>query len=203
MPDITDLRAQLRDRQKKEQLGRESYYICLDPDLVREQAEAKAELDELQGAIDETKKQTRVDGRLGSGPRDDRRPELGEIQKRIDALDEQIRQATIRLEFRALTAIRYNALVSEHPDSNDSTNADAVDAFCDALAEQCFKGCYRGDSDAKEDIGLSEIREGLTFGEWEPVQYLVLGLNRRKVDVPFSRRRSAATRRSGSTSTPA
>ena len=196
MPDITDLRAQLRDRQQKDQLGRESYYICLDPDLVRDRAEVKADLDDMQEEIDEAKKQKRVDGRLGTpAPRKDRQAEATALQKRLDELEQQIKQATIRLEFRALTAIRYNALVSEHPDADDSTNREAVDAFCDALAGQCFKGCYRGDTDAKEEISLSEIREGLTFGEWEPVQYLVLGLNKRKVDVPFSRRRSAATRR--------
>lgn len=195
MPDITDLRALLRDRQKKEQLGRESYYICLNPDLVRDHAEAKDELDDLAEEIEAAKKQKRTDGRLGSKPAADRQAELDELQKRVDDLNEQIRQATIRLEFRALTAARYNALVAEHPDASDPSNTDAVNTFCDALAVQCFKGCYRGDTDEKEDISLDELRESLTFGEWEPIQYLVLGLNKRKVDVPFSRKRSAVTRR--------
>lgn len=195
VPDITDLRALLRDRQKKEQLGRESYYICLNPDLVRDHAEAKAELEDLQDEIDEAKKQKRADGRLGSKPAADQQAELAEKQKQVDDLNEQIRQATIRLEFRALTATRYNALLSEHPDASDPSNSEAVTAFCTALADACFKGCYRGDTDEKVDISLADVRESLTFGEWEPIQWLVLGLNKRKVDVPFSRKRSAPIRR--------
>jgi hypothetical protein len=193
MPDITELRALLRDRQQKEQLGRESYFICLDPDLVREHTEAVAERDDLQADVDDAAKQSKKDARLApSKPNPETRKRLEEFDQRIDDLAAKIKAATIRLEFRALTTVRYNALLAEHPDANEP---DGFGPFCDELAEQCFKGCYRGDSDQKEDLDLSEIREGLTFGEYEPIQTLVLALNRRKVDVPFSPKRSARTAR--------
>lgn len=193
MPDIPELRALLRDRQQKEQLGRESYYVCLDPELVGEYNEAQAERDDLQADVDQAAEQAKKDRRMAGGKPDPAtKGRLAELNKQVDDLAAKIKAATIRLEFRALTSTRYNELLAEHPNANEP---EGFGAFADDLVERSFKGCYRGEDDKSEDITVAELRDSLTFGEYEPIQTLVLGLNRRKVDVPFSPKRSGRMRR--------
>lgn len=180
MPDISELRALLRDRQQKEQTPTLSYEICLDDQAVTDYRTLKAERDDL----DDQDEKKPGDNRLGA-------PKKTALDKQLAELETKIKNATLRLEFRALTAAKYQELLDQHPKANEGGKDFA--AFIEDLAETCFKGCWRDGE--KEQIKLAEVREGLTFGEWEPIPTEVLALNRRKVDIPFSNKQSKRIRR--------
>lgn len=180
MPELSDLRALLRDRQVKEgALGTYETSICLDSSLVEELAELESEREALAGDVP-----------AGPAPLAGRPPgpDTSDVDARIETLKQQIRAASVRVVFKALSSVKYQEIINNHPDAPNSGDEAAFGAFAGEVAERCYYQCWS--EDQKVDLPWSELREALTYGEYGPILLQVLALNRRKVDVPFSLRPS-------------
>lgn len=170
---IEDVRARIRDRQLKAGArGRDETIICLDVELV-------AELEDLQADLDLTES---VDG-------DDTK--LDQLRTKITEAEAKIKAASLRLVFRSVGSVQYQALLNKHPDANDGN--EPLASFQDELVDACLIEIW---SDDQEVHGLTwtELRPELTYGEWELIVTKVLALNRVKIDIPFSLRPSGKTR---------
>lgn len=188
MATIDEVRARLKDRQTKAgALGSAETTVCLDLELV-------AELEELQSELANTRSLEPEQGRpRHSGPTGKSKPDpaVSELEQRLADKEQEVRDASLRLVFRSIGSSRYQELVNGHPDADESSESHAD--FLNALADECLAEVWA----AKERVtGLDwdEIREGISFGEWDEATVKVLALNRRKVDVPFSLRSSSKTR---------
>lgn len=187
MPEISELRTLIRDRQQKEKLGTITHEVCLDPDLVVEYHDLIGERDEEAEEAEEAKR-----NRVPSAPHTAR---VAELDKIIADLLDKIKRSTMRLKFRSLTAARFNEIASEHPNRGGG-DAEAFNAWVNDVLDASFLACYQGDSEQKEEIAsFGEIRPALSAGEYDLVGAKVLELNRRSVDVPKSSKRSGKTRR--------
>lgn len=178
MTDLSDIRARLRDRQKKAgALGTTDTTLCLDLELI-EQLEAL--------------KQERGDAVTPDG-----KPRLGaasagtaDLDGQIAAKEDEIRAASIRVVFRALSSSKYQELLNAHPEANDTSPAFAD--FLNAVAEVSLHEVWQG-NEKVNDVTWDDLREGCSYGEWDIATTKVLALNRRAVDVPFSLKPSKAT----------
>lgn len=186
MPELTDLRALLRDRQLKDgALGTCESTLCLDAETV----------DELNALEEERGEMIKAHQQLY--PKDDKRMagpvelplDTTEMDARVEAAKQRVRETTVVITFQALSSMRYQEILAEHPDANSGD----LDAFLVDLAAACFRDCKMLDG-TKMDIPWAELRDAITYGEWEPISIQVLGINRRKVDVPFSLKPSKKTR---------
>lgn len=185
MSDIERLRGLLRDRQVKEGArGTADAEVCLDTSLIDDLVKLEDERTEL------AKDAPKDDGRLAGAPK----PDTSDLDSKIDAKNEEIAAATVKLCFKSLSSVDYQAMINKYP-GVDNNDADELRAkFYDELAQACLYKIELGGVDITKEASLDEIREQFTFGEWEPIRRTVLVLNRRKIDVPFSSKRSAKTR---------
>jgi len=187
MPELSELRLLLRDRQLKEgALGSCQITLCLDNEAVEELNALESEREEM----------VKSHGQLY--PKDDERLsgpvelplDTTDIDGRVSEAQSLVRQTTVVCVFRALSSVRYQALLNEHPDAQQN---EGMEQFLSDLADACFVECRMLDGD-KVDLPWTEVREAITYGEWEPISIQVLAINRRKVDVPFSLKPSKKTR---------
>lgn len=182
MPELSDLRALLRDRQVKEgALGTWETSLCLDSSLVEELAALESEREALVGDA------PRPDPTWMSlaGPTPGSEVDTSEIDTRIEAKRQQIRAASVRVVFKALSSVRYQEIINNHPDFGQNAGDETIfAAFAGEVAEKCYYQCWS--EDEKVDLPWAELREALTYGEYGPIMLQVLALNKRKVDVPFS-----------------
>jgi hypothetical protein len=161
--------------------------ICLRGDLV-------AEHEELDRQLEEANRRD-SDSLAGSG--------AGDLVDQIEALQEEMRAATVTFRLRALPKPRWRALLAEHPPRRDADDKpDPEDAaigvnqetFWDAIARACLIEPEVDDETwalmAGPDGKLTDRQIGqLADAAW--------AVNRGDVSVPFSRAVLQARRSTG------
>lgn len=187
MPELTELRALLHDRQVKEgALGSYEATICLDTDTVDLHKDLVAERDEM--IKDHDALYPKGDKRL-SGPVE--LPlDTSELDQRIEEALQRVKDTTVVCVFRALSSVRYQEILNDHPDAQEN---EGLESFLTDLCAACFREVRLIDG-TKVDLSWDEIRENITYGELEPITIQVLAINRRRIDVPFSLKPSRKTR---------
>jgi hypothetical protein len=177
MAELAALRAKLKDRQVKEgALGTVDVEICLDLELLADLASLESERDDM--APPDTS------GSLAGSAK----PDLSELDEKIEAKKQEIRDNSISVKFRSLASGKYEAIVNsfEDPDKEDQKE------FFDSLTSACFveASC---DGEAT-DLTWDEIQPNMSFGELDETRTKVFVLNRRRQDIPFSLKPSGKTR---------
>lgn len=139
------------------------------------------------------------------GPQDDRLTGANVKAKRIGAqiekLEKQMRDSTLVLRLRALSPSRWAELTAEHPprkaDDGTVNDRDVIgvnsSTFFDALIRESVVEPVLDDEDW--DLLLGEGEHGLTEGQHDTLSGAAWTLNKRDVDVPFSRAASRLSRK--------
>jgi len=147
--------------------------VCLRGDLAADHELAERELELAQ-------KQT-VDSLAGNG--------AAEIAERIEGLEAQMREHTYDFRLRALPRRAWRELVAAHPprrgDDNEIVDTDraGVNAatFYDAMIRACLVDPELADDE------WAALNEALTDRQYGDLSDAAWYLNRREVDIPFSR----------------
>lgn len=161
--------------------------ICLRGDLVAAHEQLERQLADIA--------RRPVDSLAGSG--------AGEIADRIEALQDEMRAATVTFRLRALPKPRWRALLAEHPPRQDDDGKpvpeDAavgvnLETFWDAIIRPCIVDPVIDDDTwslmAGDDGRLTDRQMGqLADAAW--------AVNRGEVNVPFSRAASQARQSTG------
>lgn len=180
MPDLKDLRALIKDHQEKDSGLTLDAELCLKTWLVQELHDMEAE---------KVTQQRESEGSMADA-------DTTEMDAAIEAKQAEIEEATILLHFKALPEPKYRDVMRESPNvSPDSTDADDA-TFLANLADACYRGVnWGGQEFTATEMPMAEIRDSVSFGELDAIQGLVYGLNRRKIDRPFSSKPSRGNRR--------
>lgn len=158
--------------------------ICLRGDLAAEHEHAERELEQAA--------KTAADSLAGSG--------VGQIVERIEALEAEMREHSYEFRLRALKRPDWRALVDQHPPRKDDdglvvpTDRIGVNAetFYDAILRACLV-------DPELDDGeFAQLLDSVTDRQYDELTDVAWGLNRRDVDVPFSRAASEMKRATSS-----
>jgi hypothetical protein len=148
--------------------------VCLRGDLVAEHEQADRELEKL---IDKPSQKFGGDGR-------------GQLQQQIRDLEAEMAAATYDFRLRALPRAAWHAFIAEHPprrepdnslNASDAATGVNVETFYEALIRRCLI-----DPDL-DDEAWFRLTESLTDRQFDDLASAAWGLNRRDVDVPFSR----------------
>jgi hypothetical protein len=153
---------------------------CLRGDLVAEHEAAERELEQAQNQ--------QGDSLAGSG--------VGALADRIGALEAQMRASTYPFRLRALPKPKWRALCAEHPprrgEDGEVVDTDRIgvnaETFYDAIIRACLVDPQMDDTD------WSALVDALTDRQYDELADAAWGLNRREVDIPFSRAASKAKR---------
>jgi hypothetical protein len=189
MPELSALRALLKDRQVKEgALGTVESNICLNLSLITELSELEAEKAKLEAGMTPGDPKSLA----GAGKAD-----TTKIDREIRAKEAEIRANSITVRFRAVSSVRYQEIANRF---DDPDKADWV-PFLDALVAECYLET-RSEGE-KVDIAWAEIAPEVSFGEIDEIRSEVFTLNRRRLDVPYSLTPSKETPRRGATPKPA
>lgn len=164
-------------------LPEKTVLICLRGDLAAEHEQAERDLEQAQ--------RTAFDSLEGSG--------AGEIAERVRALEDEMREASHPFRLRALPRPVWRALVAAHPprrgEDNEIVPEDRMlvnsETFFDALVRACLVDPELGDEE------WAELAGKLTDRQFDDLSDAAWGLNRREVDVPFSRAASRMRQVSG------
>jgi hypothetical protein len=161
-------------------LRTDTYDVCLDPDLVEQHAGLVAERD----AALEAKRDSLAGGATV------------ELDAQIDALLEQMREATLTLTFSALPRPEFRAMSDRHPPRKDAEgNVRREDALLgvdyDAFFDDLIRASLTAPELSPDDLKVL-LEERLTDRQYQDLTDVVWNLNRGKVDLPFS---SAASRK--------
>jgi hypothetical protein len=154
--------------------------ICLRGDLAAEHEHAERELAEAA--------KTASDSLAGSG--------VGEIADRIDALEGQMREHSYEFRLRALKRPDWRALVDQHqPRKGDDglvvpTDRIGVDVstFYDAILRACLVDPELTDEE------FAQLLDSITDRQYDELTEAAWALNRKEVDIPFSRAASEVKR---------
>jgi hypothetical protein len=157
--------------------------ICLRGDLAADHELAERELEQAQ-------KQA-PDSLAGNG--------AAAIAERIEGLEAQMREHTYDFRLRALPRPAWRALVASHEPRRTADNeidpADRMgvnsETFFDAMIRACLV------DPELDDAEWAQLNEALTDMQYENLSDAAWALNRREVDVPFSRAASRMRRTSG------
>lgn len=169
---MSNIKEQLRNAKAPEK----RVPICLRGDLARQYEALEQELEELASGPD-TKK-------LGGDP------ERDHITAEMDALREQMADATETFLFRGLPSKRYQALKDEHPMRVDENgNVPRLDAIYNfntvTMFEPLIRACVvEPEMDSDDWLALFGT---LTDGQFDRLGLAAVEVNRKVVDVPFSR----------------
>lgn len=155
--------------------------VCMRGDLAaqHEQAERELEQADRKGA----------DSLAGSG--------VGEIAERIEALEQQMREASYEFRLRAMPRPAWRELCNAHPPRRDEESGEIVptdligvntDTFYDAI----IRGCLVDPQLTQDD--WKRLNEALTDRQYDELAQAAWDLNRRDVSVPFSRAASQTRR---------
>jgi hypothetical protein len=184
MAELTDLRARLRDRQKKAgALGTTETTLCLDLSL----------LDDLGALKEQRAEEWAPEGRVRLGAK---AAETAELDALIEAKEAEIKAASIRVVFQAMSSSKYQEVLNAYPTANE--DGEAYAAFLNAIASGSLFEVWENGQKIP-DVTWDDIREGASYGEWDLATTKVLALNRRTVDLPFSLKPSKATRQPSET----
>jgi hypothetical protein len=155
--------------------------ICLRGDLVadHETAERQLEQADKQGS----------DSLAGSG--------AGEIADRLEALEQEMREHTYEFRLRALPKPAWRKLCGEHPprrgEDNETVEPDRyvginAETFYEAMIRSCLV------DPELDDESWAQLSEALTDRQFEDLSDAAWAVNRREVDIPFSRAASRMKR---------
>lgn len=193
-PDV-DIKALIRASRRPEA----TVPICLRGDLVARFEELDTQLAAVAGTV--------VDKRL-NGPAEGRR-----IAEQMAALQEEMRESTVPFRLRALLPSRWAALAAEHQPRKDADGRMVAEDALGVNAQTFFAALIRAsvvspdldDADWEILLGTQDdgtaVEEdgggGLTDGQVDALGGAAWRLNRREVDIPFSRAASAILRSIG------
>lgn len=183
---MTDIKSMLAEARLPER----TVPICLRGDLVAEHEELERQLEQAN--------QRASDSLAGNG--------AGDLVDRIEALQEEMRAATVTFRVRALPKPVWRALLAEHPprhDDDDKPNPEDatvglnMETFWDALVRACLIEPVIDD----EAWALMAGTEGrLTDRQIGQLADAAWAVNRGDVSVPFSHAVSQARRTTGTAS---
>jgi hypothetical protein len=155
--------------------------ICLRGDLAADHEAFERELEQAEKAGAESL--------AGSG--------AGELADRILALEDEMREHTYDFRLRALPRTEWRALCQSHPprrgDDNEIMEPDKyvgidTEAFYPAMIRACLVDPELTDEE------FEQLLDALTDRQFEDLSDAAWGLNRREVDIPFSRAASRMKR---------
>jgi hypothetical protein len=169
-------------------LPEKTVQICLRGDLAAEHETAEKALEQAE------KNALSADSLDGGG--------VGELADRLEALEAQMREHTYPFRLRALPKPKWRALVAEHqPRRDDDGEVLAADRFLGVNADTFFEAITKAcvvDPEMDDDDWRVLLDEKLTDAQFDTLSEAAWGLNRRDVDVPFSRAASRLNRSSAS-----
>lgn len=166
MTSIDDILGQLK-------LPERIYNLCVRADL-----RAEWEQQEKALAVAEAEGRDSLAGMSAAGKA---------LAKKLRDLETEMEQYVAPLRLRALTHRRLSDLLAAHPPREDKDEpAFNVDTFGVALLSACAV------DPAMTEEQAGQLIDGLTHGQWDDLFNTMWGLNRSSVDVPKSRRASAA-----------
>lgn len=151
--------------------------VCLRGDLVAEWEVAEKQLQELQQA--EAKRTL-----AGS-------PEESAAVARVRELEEQMRSSTITVTLRALRRPDWARLIADHPPRDGNKGDQAMQVNQSTLFEALVKVSIV--SPEMDDARCQRFLDALTDAQFDGLATKAWNLNRRDVDVPFSRTASRIT----------
>ena len=163
--------------------------VCLRGDLAADFEDLERQLEEAESARDNTDS-------LDSGV------EVAELSEKIEALRAEMKDDTFIFRLRALSRRAYRALVADHP-PRKVTDAEGHETVHDGDGlgfnmETFFEPLLRiaiVDPELTDD-SWAELLEHLTDRQFEDLASAAWLLNRREVDIPFSRAASRNSRSS-------
>lgn len=194
VPDLRELLKSRRQRDTKASTVRVPY--TLDDELSDQYEAVKAQLDEVHAPFDAERAAIQASAGDVMGEPDttdvDRREAAAvkDLEAKLADVEERGRAVTVELVFRACSPNAYQMLINQYaPDDNAEKMAD----FLDALCAKCFDGAEQGGH--KVDLGhWIDISESMTFGLLDTIHTMVMAVNRRTVQTPFSSKPSTRTR---------
>lgn len=156
--------------------------VCLRGDLQADHEAAERELERAEAAG--------TDSLAGSG--------VGALVDRIQALEAEMREHSYEFRLRALPRAQWRTLVADHPprrgDDNEIVDTDRIgvnaETFYDAIVRACLVDPELTDED------WQQLSAALTDRQFDELSDAAWGLNRREVDIPFSRAASRMKRAS-------
>lgn len=192
-----DLRALLKKRREQDSSAstvRISY--TLDDSISDEYEAVKAELDGVHSPFDAERRAIEKAAEDTMGAADtadvDRREAaaVADLEAKLAEVEERGRAVTVDLVFRACTPGTYQDLVNQlKPDEDE----ERMGAFLDALCLACYTGAEQNGKPV--DLGKwPEIAESMNYGLLDAAHTLVMAMNRRTVQTPFSSKPSTRTR---------
>lgn len=156
--------------------------VCLRGDLAADHEVLERELEQAQ-------KQA-TDSLAGNG--------AAEIAERIRGLEEQMREHTYDFRLRALPRRAWRDLVAAHPprrgDDNEIVDADRMGVNGETFFDAMIRACLVDPELADEE--WAALNEALTDRQYDSISDAAWALNRREIDVPFSRAASRMRERS-------
>jgi hypothetical protein len=189
-----DIKALLRSSRRAES----TVPICLRGDLVAEFETLERQLAERAVVEAAKPKDTRLNTPSDTGAQG--------IAERMLAVQQQMMDATVTFRLRALLPSKFSELQAEHPprkgEDGSVLEADSglnfnVATFWPALVRESVISPVLDDEDWAMLLGTAEPGEGetpedvqargLNDGQWDDLVKAAWTLNRKKVDIPFSR----------------
>lgn len=165
---------------KKAKLPKTVVPICLRPDLV-------AEITRLDNDLDEQESPRRQPARLAATGDADRSG-VEAAARRIEELREEMRANTIDVELQAHRRSDWTARTVAHPPRQgnrvDQAQNVNTDTFWPVVIREAIVDPQLDDED------WQNFQDAVAGGEWEKLMDAVFDLNRKAVDIPFSRRAS-------------
>jgi hypothetical protein len=155
--------------------------ICLRGDL-------QAEWEDLDRQLREAYGREQMDKRLNSGG------ESRELARRIEALQDEMRDHTIVFRMRALSRKAWGELVKQHPARKDHPDDDLLGYNPETFFVDVIRKCIYSPDDLDDAAWDHLLDEVITEHQWVSLQNAVMALNVRKVDVPNSRAASRLLR---------
>jgi hypothetical protein len=149
----------------------------------------QAEWEDLERQLTTLKNQP--DRRLGNSSE-------STLAQRLRDLEDEMRATTVTVRLRALRRAVFRGLIEQHPPRKDNKG----DEFM-GVNQKSFFDALVGESIVEPEFDeerLSKLLDNLTDAQFDKLATAAWGLNRRDVDVPFSRTASLITQSSGGTS---
>jgi hypothetical protein len=167
MASIDDILGQMK-------LPERIYNLCVRADLRAEWEQAEQAL-----AVAELEARDSLAGMSAAGKT---------AAKRVRELEAEMDQHSVPIRLRALTHRGLSDLLAAHPPREDKEDESTfnVDTFGVGLLASCAVDPVMTEEQA------GQLIDGLTHGQWDDLFNTLWSLNRSSVDVPKSRRASAA-----------
>ena len=160
---------------RQAKLPERTVQVCLRADLVAEMEQAERELAEAQREIS---------GSLAAGSR------VREIAERIEALRRDMLDHTVEFRLRAMPRPVWTAFLAEHPPrKTESGEVDERDKWIGVNTDTFFPALVRRSVVEPEldDDDWDALDQSLTSRQFDDLSDAAWSLNRREVDIPFSR----------------